>query len=76
MPIAGGKGNYRQNAMSSMYTLKKPFFSVRNLLIFGSVFSLLGGCAVLVSNVLLLDGLRKEQEKAFKGKYILKIHLT
>jgi len=40
---------------------------VRNLLLFGSVFSLLGGCAVLVSNVLLLDGLRKEQEKAFKG---------
>ena len=32
-----------------------------------SVFSLLGGIALFVTNVLLLDGLRKEQETAFKG---------
>ena len=32
-----------------------------------SVLSLLGGVALLVTNVLLLDGLRKEQETAFKG---------
>lgn len=40
---------------------------VRNLLIMSSVFSLFGGVALLVTNVLLLDGLRKEQESAFKG---------
>ena len=32
-----------------------------------SVFSLFGGVALLITNVLLLDGLRKEQETAFKG---------
>ena len=32
-----------------------------------SVLSLLGGVALFVTNVLLLDGLRKEQETAFKG---------
>lgn len=40
---------------------------VRNLLIMSSVLSLLGGVALFVTNVLLLDGLRKEQETAFKG---------
>lgn len=40
---------------------------IRNLLIMSSVLSLLGGVALLVTNVLLLDGLRKEQETAFKG---------
>lgn len=32
-----------------------------------SVFSLIGGVFLFVTNVLLLDGLRKEQETAFKG---------
>ena len=41
--------------------------SVRNLLVMSSVFSLFGGVALLITNVLLLDGLRKEQESAFKG---------
>ena len=41
--------------------------SVRNLLVMSSVFSLFGGVALLITNVLLLDGLRKEQETAFKG---------
>lgn len=40
---------------------------IRGLLIMSSVFSLLGGIALFVTNVLLLDGLRKEQETAFKG---------
>jgi len=40
---------------------------IRNLLIMSSVFSLLAAAALFVTNVLLLDGLRKEQETAFKG---------
>ena len=32
-----------------------------------SVFSLLGGIGLFVTNVLLLDGLRKEAESGFKG---------
>ena len=32
-----------------------------------SVFSLLLGIGLFVTNVLLLDGLRKEQESGFKG---------
>ena len=40
--------------------------SVRNLLIMSSVFSLLSGIALFVTNVFLLDGLRKEKETAFR----------
>jgi len=38
-----------------------------DLLVMSSVFSLLGGVALCCTNVLLLDGLRKEQETAFKA---------
>ena len=41
--------------------------SVRNLLIMSSVFSLVGGVALFVFSSLLLDGLRREEETAFKG---------
>lgn len=40
---------------------------VRNLLVVTHVFSLLGAFALLVTSVMLLDALRKEQETAFKG---------
>lgn len=40
---------------------------IRGLLIMSSVFSLLLGIGLFVTNVLLLDGLRKEQESGFKG---------
>ncbi len=38
---------------------------MRNLLIVAAVFSLLGGLALLITSVMLLDALRKEQEPAF-----------
>ena len=44
-----------------------PAISVRGLLVMSSVFSLLGGVALFFTNVFLLDGLRKEQEGAFKS---------
>ena len=34
-----------------------------------SVFSVLAGIVLLITSVMLLDALRKEQETAFKGKY-------
>ena len=40
---------------------------IRGLLIMSSVFSLLLGIGLFITNVLLLDGLRKEQESGFKG---------
>ena len=40
---------------------------MRNLLVMCSVFSLLGGIALLITSVMLLDALRKEQEVAFVG---------
>ena len=43
---------------------------VRNLLIMSSVFSLLGGIAIAITSVQLLDALRKEQEISFKGNLI------
>ena len=33
-----------------------------------SVFSVLAGIILLITSVMLLDALRKEQETAFKGK--------
>ena len=42
--------------------------SVRNLLIISSVFSVIAGVVLLITSVMLLDALRKEQETAFKGK--------
>jgi len=38
-----------------------------DLLVMSSVFSLLGGFVLFCTNILLLDGLRKEQETAFKA---------
>ena len=52
---------------SHFYFMISVSLSVRNLLVMSSVFSLFGGVALLITNVLLLDGLRKEQETAFKG---------
>ena len=52
-----------------MYKLVIKFrlVSVRNLLIMSSVFSLVGGVALFIVSALLLDGLRREEESAFKG---------
>ena len=43
-------------------------FSVRNLLVMSDAFSLIGGIALVITSVMLLDALRKEQENAFIGK--------
>ena len=43
--------------------------TVRNLLVMSSVFSVLTGVILLITSVMLLDALRKEQETAFKGKF-------
>ena len=45
--------------------------TVRNLLVMSSVFSVLTGVILLITSVMLLDALRKEQETAFKGKFEL-----
>ena len=50
-----------------MYIQKCVLFSVRNLMIMSSVFSTLGGVVLFVVSSLLLDGLRREEETAFKG---------
>ena len=41
-----------------------------------SVFSVLAGIVLLITSVMLLDALRKEQETAFKGKYGDEIRTT
>ena len=61
------------------YVLNQPNFNksvtftatVRNLLVMSSVFSVLTGVILLITSVMLLDALRKEQETAFKGKFEL-----
>lgn len=40
---------------------------VRNLLVLAAVLSMIGGVALLITSVMLLDALRKEQEHAFAG---------
>ena len=56
------------------FTLSRPpwwqlcrLFAVRNLLIMSSVFSLIGGVVLFIVSALLLDGLRREEESAFKA---------
>ena len=41
---------------------------MRNLLVLASSVSVLGAIALLITSVMLLDALRKEQEHAFIGK--------
>ncbi len=48
---------------------------MRNLLVMSAVFSMFLGLAVLVTSVMLLDALRKEQEHAFIGKDIRGINV-
>ena len=49
---------------------------IANLLIMSSVVSLLLGIALFFTNVMLLDGLRKEQENGFKGWLVVMGILT
>ncbi len=45
-----------------------PLLAVRNLLIMAAAVSLIVGIALLITSVMLLDALRKEQEHAFIGR--------